>query len=188
MIILPPTKKVGGMRIFLLGFMGVGKSTLGKMLAERLEHPFIDMDNLIVEKMEEPIEHIFSNYGELFFRKLEHDYLREVVQTHENLVMGTGGGLPCHANNMTFMNESGLTVYLKADAQSIVYRLSHSSHVRPLIADKEGEKLSEYIRALLQQRSPIYEQAQIVVDLDLRSTKRENTDRLLDQIKNKLLD
>ncbi|NND33391.1 MAG: shikimate kinase, partial [Saprospiraceae bacterium] len=131
------------MRIFLLGFMGVGKSTLGSIVADQLGLPFYDFDAIIEEEMNMSISSIFAQYGELFFRKIEHDTLRDVLQARNNFVMGTGGGLPCFNNNMAKMNEYGYTIYLRADTDDIVERLHHSSGSRPLLMGKNRDELSD---------------------------------------------
>jgi len=164
------------MRIFLVGFMGVGKSTLGQLLAERLHVPFVDLDEWIEDKMEMPISEIFSSYGEPFFRKLEHDNLKEVIELHDRFVMGTGGGLPCFGNNMATMNQNGLTVYLKASAQEISLRLARSAGKRPVLDAMDLDQRERHIEKLLTQRGPLYEQAHFLIDLELDREKEENVD------------
>ncbi|NND09292.1 MAG: shikimate kinase [Saprospiraceae bacterium] len=166
------------MRIFLIGFMGVGKSTLGQVLAERLHRPFIDLDEWIEDKMEMPISEIFSNYGELFFRKLEHENLQEVIERYDRFVMGTGGGLPCFGNNISKMNKSGICIYLKASADEISARLAHSSGKRPILDAMGKDQRKQHIAGLLNEREAKYNEAQLVVPLALDREKEENVSLL----------
>ena len=170
-------------RVFLLGFMGVGKSTLGRIAAAKLSTRFMDFDVLVEQYQEMTISQIFSQCGQAFFRKIEHDLLREVVQTETDFIMGTGGGLPCFHSNLEFMNEHGVTVYLKAPSSAIVERLWNSSGARPLIANKSREELSAYVEETLRVRSRYYEQAKEILELDLTSSKVLNAGHLVQIIK-----
>lgn len=170
------------MRIFLLGYMGVGKSTLGRMVAERLLMEFLDFDALLEEYQQMTITEIFTNLGEPFFRKLEHDLLREVIQTRDQFIMGTGGGLPCFHNNLELMNTYGHTIYLRSSAAAIAERLIQSTGSRPLIANKSKEELLDFVTQMLKTREVYYNQAKTTVDLDLTLSKEENADRLLSAV------
>lgn len=172
------------MRIFLVGFMGVGKSTLGQLLADRLHMPFVDLDDWIEDKMEMPISEIFSSYGEPFFRKLEHDNLKEVIELHDRFVMGTGGGLPCFGNNMATMNQHGQTIYLRASVQEISFRLGTSSGKRPVLDAMDLDERERHIENLLSHRGPMYEQAHFLLDLELDREKEENVD-LIEELLNR---
>lgn len=173
------------MRVFLIGFMGVGKSTLGRLAAETLSVDFMDFDVLIEEHQEMSISEIFSAYGETYFRKLEHDLLREVIQTRDDFIMGTGGGLPCFHNNLEVMNEHGQTIYLKASAEAIAERLWNSSGSRPLIANKSKEELATFVEETLGNRNKYYLRATHVLDVDLALSKSVNAHQLI-QIINQL--
>ena len=170
------------MRIFLLGFMGVGKSTLGRLLAEQLALRFLDFDVLLEEHQQMSISDIFARYGEVYFRKLEHDLLREVVQTNDQFVMGTGGGLPCFHNNMQFMNDHGQTIYLKSDPGAIAGRLGKSTGLRPLIVGKSDVELYQYVEETLAKRNKFYTQANLVIEVDLQATKETNVELILNTI------
>ena len=170
------------MRIFFIGFMGIGKSTLGKLVAQALNYEFLDFDTIIEEDMGMSISSIFAQYGEPFFRKLEHDTLGEVIQTRNDFVMGTGGGLPCFNNNMTKINEHGCSVYLRANANEIANRLADSSGSRPLIQDKSREELKKYVIDLLEIRNDFYLRSHLIVDLDLSLSKQENVDRIIKEL------
>lgn len=156
-------------RIFLIGFMGSGKSTLGAQLARRLDYQFMDMDKLIEDTAELTIPEIFNEHGEEVFRKWEHDILLELCR-REKLVISTGGGAPCHSGMMDLMNANGSTIYLKLSPNSLQDRLMRSKTERPLIKGKSESELLEFITRLLEKREKYYEQATYVVDaINLRS-------------------
>jgi len=163
--------------------MGVGKSTLGKLVARDLGLPFLDFDHIIEDAMEMSISDIFAQYGEPFFRKLEHDHLRDLIAISNLFVVGTGGGLPCNSENMSTMNESGLTVYLSAPPKDIADRLSHANGSRPLIAGKTSEELEEYVELLLSKRKMYYEESHITIDLDLSRSKHFNAEKIVKAIR-----
>jgi shikimate kinase len=145
-------------RIFLIGFMGSGKSTLGGQLARRLDYQFMDMDQLIEETSELSVPEIFNEHGEAVFRKWEHDILLELCR-RDKLVISTGGGAPCHSGNMDLMNANGTTIYLKLTPEALRDRLIQSKTERPLIKGKSEPELLEFITGLLEQREKFYEQA-----------------------------
>ncbi len=167
------------MRIFLLGFMGVGKSTLGRLLAVRVSLPFVDLDEWIEDKMEMSIAEIFSSYGEPFFRKLEHDNLREITETYDRFVMATGGGLPCYNGNLEMMNKQGLTVYLRASGAELASRLASSLGKRPVLDAMDPAGRYRHIASLLAQREVIYSRAKVTVDLSLAASKEDNVDQIM---------
>ncbi|MBN2697484.1 MAG: shikimate kinase [Bacteroidales bacterium] len=150
-------------RIFLTGFMGSGKTTLGRKLAKKLGYKFIDMDRYISGISGMTIPGIFSEYGEELFRKWESDVLKEIIK-EEQVVVATGGGAPCHHDNMELMNQNGLTLYLRLTPESIRDRLVRSRNERPLIKGKSGKELLVYITELLQKREKDYMQSGLVVD------------------------
>lgn len=150
-------------RIFLIGFMGSGKSTLGAQLARRVGYQFIDMDHMIEETAEMSIPEIFNDHGEEVFRKWEYDILRELCR-REKLVISTGGGAPCHSNMMDLMNTHGTTIYLKLSPEALKTRLIHSSTERPLIMGKSEPELLDFIKSLLEKRELFYKRAAHIVD------------------------
>lgn len=150
-------------RIFLIGFMGSGKSTLGELLAKRLGYAFVDMDDLIVQTSGMTVPEIFSEHGEEMFRKWEHDILLEIIN-REKVVIATGGGAPCHMDNMALMRENGLTVYLQLSPAAIRERLIHSKTERPLVKGKNPEELLQYIKELLEIRDPFYLQSGLILN------------------------
>jgi len=150
-------------RIFLIGFMGCGKSTVGRNLARALNWKFIDLDQFIQEQEGLSITEIFSRQGEEVFRMLEKNAL-EKVSILENVVIATGGGAPCHHNNLEQMKETGLTIYLKLEPEGLLERLLPARKSRPLIANKSDDELLLFIRKKLAEREPFYNQASVVAD------------------------
>jgi shikimate kinase len=150
-------------RIFLIGFMGSGKSTLGLKLANLIGYHFIDMDHLIEETAEMSVPEIFSEHGEEVFRKWEHDILRELC-LQEKLVIATGGGAPCHSQLMDIMNAFGTTIYIHMPPEALKDRLINSRTERPLIKGKSEPELLDYITALLEKREKFYSRAELIVD------------------------
>jgi shikimate kinase len=152
------------MRIFLIGFMGSGKSHFGKKLARLLNYSFIDIDTYISEQNNSSVSDIFEKQGEDFFRTQEKDALKTFIQ-QDNIVVATGGGTPCFHNNMETMNEHGLTVYLKGSAEFLYHRILPGKKARPLISGLEEGELRSFIGKTLRVRSPFYEQAKIILDI-----------------------
>jgi shikimate kinase len=150
-------------KIFLIGFMGSGKSTAGRKLATQLNWSFIDLDEKI-EKMEGmKISDIFSHKGEPYFRELETKALKE-LKSETNAVISTGGGTPCFGDNMDFMLGSGLTIYLKMTPASLKNRLAKSSEGRPLLREIDRKDLQRFIAGKLAEREKWYSRAEIVID------------------------
>lgn len=149
-------------KIYLIGFMGVGKSTAGKKLASKLDWQFVDTDAVFEEKYKLRIDAFFEKYGEKLFRKLEHDILKSTFDLN-NCVVSTGGGLPCHEDAMRRINENGLSVYLEMDPNAILNRLSYSKQKRPLAMNKSKKELLGFIHDKLKERHPFYSQAKITV-------------------------
>jgi shikimate kinase len=149
-------------RIFLIGYMGSGKTTIGKLLAKHHGFTFIDMDVYIEKKYFKSISQIFATHGEEHFREIERKCLHEVAM-FENTVIATGGGTPCFYDNIDIMNEAGITVYLKYSAEELTLRLSSATHKRPLIAEKNADELLEFISKTLLAREAFYSQAQHVI-------------------------
>ncbi|MDD4972346.1 MAG: shikimate kinase [Paludibacter sp.] len=157
-------------RIFLIGYMGSGKTTVGRLLAARLGYGFIDMDSHIEEKQFKSVPQIFAELGEEKFRLLEQQSLHEVAE-FDHVVISTGGGAPCFFDNMGYMNKRGMTVYLKLSPEELAERLE-SSHAnkRPLLADRKGEELKQFITEGLAKREPFYAQAAYSVSGEIEST------------------
>ena len=150
-------------RIFLIGYMGSGKTTMGKMLAQKMNFVFVDMDAMIEEKYHKTVSQIFAEMGQDKFREIERQCLHEAAE-FQNTVIATGGGAPCFFDNMEFMNSKGLTVYLKMTPQQLATRLESSkAGKRPLLADRKGEELRKFIQEGLEMRELFYEKAQIKI-------------------------
>jgi shikimate kinase len=150
------------MRIYLIGFMGSGKTTIGKPLSKRLGYQFVDQDDVIEKHYGMTISEVFANVGEPKFRETEREVLFELSKL-ENVVIATGGGCPCFFDNMEVMNQHGLTIYLKGDPKTLVHRLRDSHGTRPLIKDKTKEELIQYVKDKLEERELFYSKAQHTV-------------------------
>jgi shikimate kinase len=150
-------------RIFLIGFMGSGKSSVGKELAKLLKYKFIDLDDVIEKCEKRTIASIFSEFGEHKFRKIEQATLESHLQ-HEKIVVATGGGCAAFGNNLEIMNGAGMTVYLDAHPGTLFHRLAPEKSSRPLIASKGDIDLMEYIIDKLEERISFYNKAQLKVD------------------------
>ena len=158
-------------RIYLVGFMGVGKSTAGKKLASRLGWKFIDTDAKFENKYRLSIDTFFNKYGEELFRKLENDILISTFDL-DNYVISTGGGMPCYSGAMQQINANGVSVYLEMSELAITSRLINSKQKRPLVMNLSEEELVDFIHNKLSERSTCYSQANIIVpalsiDIDL---------------------
>ena len=150
------------MRIYLVGYMGSGKSTLGRKIADRTGMNFIDLDKYIEERYFKTIPLIFGEEGEAGFREKEQNSLKEVSQ-FENVVISTGGGTPCFFDNMQLMNKTGITIYISPDIETLAARIIKSKTERPLITGKSHGELLLFIEEALKIRSPFYQQAQIIL-------------------------
>lgn len=152
------------MKVFLIGFMGSGKTHLGKIISNKLSIPFFDLDDLIVSREKKSITEIFASEGEEYFRHLEKDTLYLTTEKNENFVMACGGGTPCYFNNIDFMNREGATVWLNTSPDVLFERLLHEKNHRPLIKDLSDDQLKSYIIKKFADRKIFYEQAGIVVN------------------------
>ena len=155
--------------LYIIGFMGSGKSTAGKMIASHLDWSFIDLDKKIEENTGKTIPEIFSEDGENYFREIETRLLRN-FKSASDTVISTGGGTPCHSDNMNFMLETGLTLYLKLSPAELKSRLSDSKGERPLIKDIDSKNLIEFIEEKLSDREKWYDRSDIIIqgiDLDI---------------------
>jgi shikimate kinase len=156
--------------IILIGFMGVGKTSLGKKLANMLNYQFIDTDHLIEEREKKSIRDIFALHGEEYFRKLEAEVVDQLPKT--NSVIATGGGLPCYQNNMHKLNAIGYTVYLHRPVKELASRLRQGRIKRPLIAELNDEELLIFINKNLGLREVFYRQSQFIADRNEQSPNK----------------
>lgn len=146
--------------IFLIGFMGCGKTQLGKKLAAKTNRQFVDLDELIEEKQAKTISQIFTDFGENEFRALEMETLQKTPFT-SNSIVSTGGGTPCFYDNIAWMNANGLTIFLDTPIIILAHRLINAKTPRPLILTKSFDELLQFIKNKLLERRPFYEQAKI---------------------------
>jgi shikimate kinase len=151
--------------VFLVGYMGVGKSTLGKKLAQRLGVEFIDSDSFIENQIGISIADYFEQFGEENFRELERKFLLQLSES--SCVVATGGGLPCFGDAMEVMNEKGITIYLHRPPKELFQRLKNAKKERPLIARLSEEELLEYITKQLKDREVFYSKAKFIVPREL---------------------
>jgi shikimate kinase len=157
--------------IFLIGFMGCGKTTLGRKLAARLNYTFIDLDHLLEEQAGMSVAEYFASFGETAFRLAEAEVLKNTAYP-ENAVISTGGGLPCFFDNMQWMKAKGQVVYIKLSPKTLANRLEHGKEERPLLRDKQGDELINFISTKLTEREAFYMQAQVIADgLNLTADK-----------------
>lgn len=151
--------------VFLIGYMGCGKTTLGRALSRKMGYEFIDLDIYIENRYRHSIKELFALHGEAGFRKIERKMLEEICE-FERTVVACGGGTPCHFDNIALMNSKGTTVYLTTSAERIAARLSlpGAKAKRPIIAGKTDEELKQFIADNLKAREPYYSQASITFD------------------------
>ena len=159
-------------RIVLLGFMGSGKTTVGHQLAASLGIPFYDLDWYIEMRYHRTVAQLFDERGEEGFRQLEHNMLHEVAE-FENIVLSCGGGTPCYADNMTYLNSLAETVYLKAEPEVLSAHLDMSRVERPLLRGKNPEERLLFIRQSLLEREPYYAQAKHTFDVSLLDNRQK---------------
>lgn len=145
--------------------MGSGKTTIGKLLASKLSFRFIDSDDEIEKFTNQSVNEIFSNQGEEFFRKTENKILK-IIDSSENIVVATGGGTPCFAENLNIMNNGGTTIYLKCSTNTLLKRLSEEKKIRPLLKNKNSEELSNFIDSKLREREKFYNEAKLIIDTE----------------------
>ena len=157
-------------KIILLGYMGSGKSKIALLLSQKLQIPLRDADQIIEENEKMPINLIFENKGEIYFRKAEHQVFKQLIESPEPAVISLGGGTPCYADNHKFLKgASVVSVYLKASVELLHERLLNAKTKRPLIADKSPETLKDFIAQHLFERSYFYHQATHTVSVDAKS-------------------
>lgn len=154
------------LRIILIGYMGSGKTTIGRALSKELNIPFYDLDWYIGSRMRKTVKQIFDEKGENGFRKIEQSMLHEVAE-FENVILSCGGGTPCFFDNMDYMNAQGETIYLKATPDVLYGHLKMGKSVRPLLLDKTPEEVSLFVRKQLQEREPFYTKAKHTLDVSL---------------------
>ncbi len=159
-------------RIILIGYMGAGKTTLGKVLSRQLGLSFFDLDWFIENRFCQTVSSLFAERGEEGFRKLEREMLHEVAEL-EDVIISAGGGTPCFFDNMAYMNQQADTVYLKSSPEVLFRHLLPGKHKRPLLAQKSNEEMLEYITESLKTREPYYKQAKYTLDISLLESRQQ---------------
>jgi shikimate kinase len=153
------------MNIYLIGFMGCGKSTYGRLLAVGLGYDFLDMDDLLERELARPLSEVFREpQGEMKFRHQENVLLQHLAEEKKkNRVIAAGGGAPCYFNNMEIMKNSGLTVYIEMPPAVLFHRLALAKATRPMIASLSDAELMEFIYSCLKEREAFYRQAHLIL-------------------------
>jgi shikimate kinase len=166
------------MKVVLVGYMGSGKSSVGKLLALQLGIPFYDLDAVIEDIEQLSISDLFEKKGELYFRKSENKILQQILHKDESFVLSLGGGTPCYYNNHELLLQDGIvSFYLKATSAKLVERLQVEKESRPLVASLNKEELLDFVNKHLFDRSYYYHQVNHVVAIDEKSV-----DQLVDEI------
>lgn len=153
-------------RIILIGYMGAGKTTVGKALAAELGLRFYDLDWYIESRMRKTVAQLFAELGEEGFRRIERNMLHEVAE-FEGVLISCGGGTPCFYDNMQYINHQGLTLYLKASPEVLYKHLKMGKSVRPLLLNKTPEEVQRFISEQLKAREQFYTRAQFTLDVNL---------------------
>lgn len=160
-------------KIILLGYMGSGKSTVAKLLSEKIRFPLLDLDTIIENKTNSSIAEIFEQKGEIYFRQLEHQLFQQIMDDRGKAVVSLGGGTPCYANNHEFLNgENVVSVYLKASINELYERLLPEKAHRPLLANLNPDEMKEFIALNLFERSFYYHKATYVITVDTKSPEQ----------------
>ena len=152
------------MRIYLIGFMGVGKTHWGKQIGRKLNIPFFDLDEVIEQDAGKSINQIFEQEGEEQFRIKEKEILYLLSESHESMVLSCGGGAPCYFNNIDYMNEKGITIWIDTPSDILLGRLRQNKSNRPLLRELTDEQLKAYILKKNSDRRMYYERAKIRTD------------------------
>jgi len=152
------------MKIFLIGFMGSGKTYWGRLLSQKLGLPFFDLDEQIVNAENQSINEIFESRGEEYFRLKEKEILHIITESHNAFIMSCGGGAPCYFNNIEYMNQAGITVWINASADTIFARLVKERSHRPLLKNVSDDELKSFIKKKFADRRIFYEQAGVSIE------------------------
>ena len=163
------------MRLFIIGYKSSGKTTIGKKLAQRMNMEFIDLDHAIEKREQKSVPQL----GDTEFRKLEWEVLKEIVKK-DNIIVSTGGGAPCHCNNMNLMEKYGDVMYIHLDNDTLVSRLKHATKDRPIVLNKNDEELREYVKDMRNRCEHHYTRAKYTVE-----GKDITVDKILEVLKSK---
>ncbi len=151
------------MKIFLIGFMGSGKTHWGKILSRQLNLPYFDLDEVIVTSEKMSVQQIFHDKGEEYFRLKEQEVLEALAEDHDDVIISTGGGTPCFFNNIDFMRQQGKVIWLNTAVDTLLQRLLRQKQTRPLIKNISDSELKAFIIKKLQDRKMYYEQAHVML-------------------------
>lgn len=165
-------------RVILIGYMGAGKTTIGKSLAKSLKLPFYDTDRYIEERYRRTVPQLFEERGEDGFRVIERRVLHEVAE-FEDIVIAAGGGTPCFSDNMDYMNAQAQTVYLKASAEVLFQHLKMGKSERPLLKNKTEDEMKQFICDSLSAREPFYNKAKYTFNVNLLDNRDKINDAVL---------
>ena len=149
-------------RIFIIGYMCSGKSSISRKVAARLGYEPFDTDDLFEERYHICVQDFFEKYGEDYFRKFESEILKKTGEMH-HVVVSTGGGTPCFFDNMQWMNENGVTIFVKTSPTTAFHRIMNAKRKRPLVYGKSEEELRQYVENHYNSRLPVYERANFTV-------------------------
>ena len=157
------------MIISLIGYMGSGKSHISKLLSEKINFQLFDLDKVISNHYQQTIPEIFKKKGEIFFRKLEKETLESILKNENKCILSVGGGTPVYYNNMDLLNDNTITIYLRANVNTLTERLIKQKEKRPIIAKISDEDLPEFIAKHLLERNIFYNKSQFIIDTDNKS-------------------
>lgn len=160
------------MKLVLMGYMGSGKSVLAKDLSEKTGLDWLDLDAYIESKEGLKINQIFKEKGEIYFRLIEHKYLKEILCNKNNLIIATGGGTPCYSGNIAIINQNAVSIYLKGSIQTLAERLINEKETRPLLKNIKEEELKSFIAKHLFERNSFYNQATFTVSVDNKTVEK----------------
>jgi shikimate kinase len=167
------------MKIILVGYMGVGKTSIAKKLSKKVGISCFDLDEILEKSENSSINKIFSEKGEIYFRKQEHTFFKDFIENKNNYILSIGGGAPCYANNHLFLQAEGVvSIYLKSSINNLVEKLKSKRENRPLLKDLSEEELHEYIAKHLFDRSYYYQQSKNIINVDGKS-KKEIVDEII---------
>ena len=154
-------------KIILMGYMGVGKSTIAQLLSKKIHLKFVDIDQLIEQETNLSTREIFEKKGEIYFRKIEHKIFKENIENKEDLIISTGGGTPCYANNhLLLINKNVISIHLQASIDVVFERLKLEKNKRPLLVNLSDQELKEFIAKHLFERNYFYNTATFTIVTD----------------------
>lgn len=159
-------------KVVLVGYMGSGKSLIGKLLSEKMSLIFLDLDQIIEQEENRTIKNIFETNGEIYFRKKEHQTFKHLLETENSFVLSLGGGTPCYANNHELLrNDNVISIYLSASIKTLYDRLILEKFKRPIIANKNQDELEEFIAKHLFDRNFYYNQCKYKINVNNKSAE-----------------